>query len=867
MAEVVQIISKLSVDASGVYSEIDKVNAKYGQSTEALRNQQKELDKLLREEAGLQAQRAKTNNPTIIAQFNNELKKTQQQIDATKKSMKGLETETEKTGAKAKEAGAGIGNAFDGTTKRAQTLKQELKSLQNELETTDDPERFQELVEQTGALKDRIKDAAEATNAFANESKATTAKNLFGSIVGDIANLDFKGAADKAKQFGRVMSSITLKETTDGIKGLATTLGNVGKALIANPFFLLVAAIAAVGLALKGFYDSMDAGNKTLAENEENLKGVTEATRDLERANRDLQLQNEVAAGKVSETDGKLLEAYNKFNDKFVDVQKERLKVVKDFNEKIEAEREEDGFALTKSIFEALGGETDLTRKQKEGLLDIEKTYNEQEEALRATYRLEKDAALIEAQKAEKKKKDEANKKALDDARAQQKKLRELEISNIGDDVARARAVATEKYNNEFVLAKGNKALIAELARQLDKELKKIDDDEIKRKDEIRKKAEADYLAQYEKDLALIVAAEDARKAALLSSEDEEERHQAALLDIKTKGNKDAEIILLTNEIRAAKERLALLKTFGEDYADEVVAQANKVEELEAKKNERLKDLDNERKIQIVESTKQLVDEVLKATKQILASEQKRVESQISLQEKRLEKIRAIAENGNAQLLQLEQDRLDALTKQREKYVRAQQTLASIELIANTAVTISKAASQGGAAAAVTIAAALIALVAGLASARSIASQAAFFKGGESDGYTGNGNIHSESNALGKKPYIYHKKEFIFNNEKTSKYIDIFRGVHKGEIDLNKMKAQSDLFQALRLNNIDTSRDVYLRSLPSQTNEILSLKSSLQSVVEAINSQERTKVIIDDNGIAAIATRFERNKKRINSIS
>jgi hypothetical protein len=867
MAEVVQIISKLSVDASAVYSELDKVNAKYGQSTEAIRKQQKELDDLTRFEAGLQAQRAKTNNPSVIAQFNKEIEKTRTQIDATTKSMKGLETEAAKTTTQGASGANKIGEAFDGTTQKALTLKQELKSLQTQLQNTSDPEEFARLSEEAGILQSKLNDVSAATKAFASESKASKAKNLFGQITGDIANLDFKGAADKAKQFGKVMSSITLKETISGIKGLGSTIASVGKALLTNPFFLLVGAIAAVGFALKDFYDSMSAGSETLKENEENLKAVSEATRDLERANRDLALQNEVAAGRVAETDGKLIAAYDKFNDQFVDIQKERLQVVKDFNEKIEAEREESGFALTESIFEALGGETELTRRQKEGLADIEKKFNEQELALKQQYRLEKDAVLIEEQKAEKKKKDEANKKALEAAALQRKKLRELEISNIGDEVEKARAIATEKYNNEFVLAKGNKALIEELRRQLDKELKKIDDDEAKRKADIKKKAEEEFEAQYQKDLAAIVAAEDARKASLLSQEDEEERHQAALLEIKTTGQKNADIILLTNEIRAAKERLELLKTFGEDYKDEVIAQANKVEELEAKKNARLKDLDKERKIEILESTKQLVDEVLKATKQILASEQDRIEGQISLQEKRLEKIRAIAENGNAQLLQLEQDRLDALTKQREKYVRAQQTLASIELIANTAVTISKAASQGGAAAAVTIAAALIALVAGLASARSIASQAAFFKGGESDGYTGDGNIHSESKTLGGKPYIYHKKEFIFNNEKTSKYIDIFRKVHKGEIDLNKMKFQADMFETLRMNNIDTSRDVHFRSLPSQSNEIASLKSSLHNVVEAINSQERMKVIIDDNGIAVIASKFQRNKQRINSIS
>ena len=107
------------------------------------------------------------------------------------------------------------------------------------------------------------------------------------------------------------------------------------------------------------------------------------------------------------------------------------------------------------------------------------------------------------------------------------------------------------------------------------------------------------------------------------------------------------------------------------------------------------------------------------------------------------------------------------MNKKRENYVRQQQALAVLELVANTSVAVSKAASQTGVAAGVGIAAALLALVAGLASARAIASQAAFYDGG----YTGDGNPREESNTIGgrraNRNYVWHKGEFVMDHKKT----------------------------------------------------------------------------------------------------
>ncbi|GAB2865965.1 coiled-coil domain-containing protein [Hymenobacter ruber] len=57
-----------------------------------------------------------------------------------------------------------------------------------------------------------------------------------------------------------------------------------------------------------------------------------------------------------------------------------------------------------------------------------------------------------------------------------------------------------------------------------------------------------------------------------------------------------------------------------------------------------------------------------------------------------------------------------------------------------------------------------------------------FFKGGlGSTGYTGDGNPHEESQALGRKDYTYHKREFIANHELTDQYYkSLFAPLHAG---------------------------------------------------------------------------------------
>jgi hypothetical protein len=250
-----------------------------------------------------------------------------------------------------------------------------------------------------------------------------------------------------------------------------------------------------------------------------------------------------------------------------------------------------------------------------------------------------------------------------------------------------------------------------------------------------------------------------------------------------------------------------------------------------------------------------LLKAVIDATQQMLAIKIKEIDVLISNQERQVDKYKDLADKGNAQQLELEQERLDKLNKQREKYVRQQQGLAAIELVANTAIAVSKAAAQGGVAAGVTIAAALIALIAGLASARSIASQAAYYEGG----YTGDGNPRDESMAVGKRPYTYHKAEFVMDHKKTRQFRDIFEDIHGGKINLNEWKHKVQMFDSMGGMAFNTSNPYTMNPQINNIIELKSLEGKLDNLNQSFKSL-RLGLNVDEDGFTTfVSKRIERN--------
>jgi hypothetical protein len=238
------------------------------------------------------------------------------------------------------------------------------------------------------------------------------------------------------------------------------------------------------------------------------------------------------------------------------------------------------------------------------------------------------------------------------------------------------------------------------------------------------------------------------------------------------------------------------------------------------------------RKKQIEDAQQQLIDATKAAVNQFIDAQIQQTDALIDQQQKRVDAARDIAENGNAELLELEQKRLDDLTRQRQKYVEAQQALTLIEIAANSALAIAKAAAAGnGVATALTVAAAVVALAAGFAQARAQAQAAASFAVG---GYTGDGGKYQTAG-------IVHKGEFVITKEKTQKYRPILEAIHAGRNPM-LVKGFSDGMMAVQNK---------------------SMESKLERIEKAIKGQRGLELSIDERGINGIVSRLSYKQQRI----
>lgn len=325
----------------------------------------------------------------------------------------------------------------------------------------------------------------------------------------------------------------------------------------------------------------------------------------------------------------------------------------------------------------------------------------------------------------------------------------------------------------------------------------------------------------------------------------EAQRNQVALAQIYEEG----EIRILDIKIAFAKARLEILKESGKLESDEYQRQLNALEELEAQKsvavqksNEEQAASDQAKKDIILDGIQEVLDAAIFAANSMIQIKLDEVQQLINLQQQRVQEAQEIADQGNAEVLEAEEERLNQLNKQREEFVRKQQALAAVQLIAESALAIAKAAAAGGPAAPFTIAATIIALAAGLAQARALASQAAFYEGG----YTGDGNPRDASLALGPKPYTYHKGEYVMDHVVTGigKNREIFDWILGGRVDLAEAFNQRNVIIA-------------------QSGGISEAK--MDELIAVVKNKPVSSLSLDKRGVVKIVTDAAKKSNRIKS--
>lgn len=187
-------------------------------------------------------------------------------------------------------------NAIDRGAKSTASLRGQVKALNQELATMDpNSEKFQELAAKAGGLKDQLNDASEAVRANAGPAFETLGNNA-SLLTQRLGNLDFEGVSQSVKGMAGSISKVSFKELIGGIKGFGASLQALGKALLANPIFLLVAALVAIGAAIKGLLDEqrnqVDKANEAIDKSNEK-RHLAEKKR-LAEAGGDVQKQYEL---------------------------------------------------------------------------------------------------------------------------------------------------------------------------------------------------------------------------------------------------------------------------------------------------------------------------------------------------------------------------------------------------------------------------------------------------------------------------------------------------------------------------------------------------------------------------------------------
>jgi len=191
-----------------------------------------------------------------------------------------------------------VNDSTEQLEKSTKTLAQQYKALKKEQDQYNPgTEKFNQLSQKMGELKDRMNDAAEAVKG--NTGPAIEGmSNTFGIMGDQLSNLDFEGLTQSLQTFSGNLARVDTKALAGGFKAAfqagVSGLKALGKAVLANPIFLLVGVIVAVIAYWEELSDFVTGKSKML----ENLKAQAETLKAQEQAlTRELALQKALGAG------------------------------------------------------------------------------------------------------------------------------------------------------------------------------------------------------------------------------------------------------------------------------------------------------------------------------------------------------------------------------------------------------------------------------------------------------------------------------------------------------------------------------------------------------------------------------------------
>lgn len=269
---------------------------------------------------------------------------------------------------------------------------------------------------------------------------------------------------------------------------------------------------------------------------------------------------------------------------------------------------------------------------------------------------------------------------------------------------------------------------------------------------------------------------------------------------------------------------------------------------------------------EIIEETSKLVQQVSDAVFDVLNTQLdtyiSNLDKAVDRSKSTLDEIRNNSENFNARQLEMERDRLEQLQEERRKAVEKEKALALIQLTINSTLAIAKSAAEGGLAAPFTIAATIIALIAGFATARAAAGSA-FYEGTE---YLQRGNNPKGRDQI---PIMANEGEAIIPTDTTKYYRAAVSAIYNRSVPANAM---NDFVKNYKSGNMPKMSDpVFLSDFgvrPILINAVGN-NSGLERRLESIESalldlpkyMPQTTVTANANGIFKIVERRQKAKE------
>lgn len=860
-------IFRLKADTDSIIKGLQQVKGVYKELTEEQVKQVAELTILEQKEKELLAARNKSANPSTIIKYNKELNDTVKQIGALKEATDRLGASNVRVKNEIEAVSIATKNAFNGTQVNAvKNAKVQFDSLGNSV--------------------NQISRELPAFAVSANVGFLAISNNL----------PIFFDALEKVKKENAALAAQGQK-TTSVMSQLGSALFSVGSILSIGVTLLTLygAKLLEAGAELIKGTDALNLNTEAMELNNKAIENSIKNQEDLIALREKNYIQTLNDTKKISDVEKKFIEALEDFDKRKIEIEKRRSKdniaiaeaQLRAGDKEVEIIQKVEGNKLrilNKSTGESIKlnkdgtaivldavrsyGEANVSLNEKLVAKNIDlrsKQYNQElrdlelfyESTVKAISSGEGKAAKAKKQKVERTVdlSDRIRQLQIDDIKVEQERERQqaqFDTKRAIRDLAGIKAGASQKKELEI----GLKNDLINKLEAIDKKYRdKQDEDARKQASETGEALNAIIEDNATTEIFLL----EKKISKLKAQNKKANEDEIKALKVQVYEKKKLLLDLQESEAIANLKQDENGKTNQAERLQIETEYANKRKKLEFdlldSVTEKSKKSNKERMMDNVKYFADLLKALIDATQQMLAIKIRETDVLIENQERRVQAAKDIADRGNAELLELEQKRLDDLNKQREKYVRQQQGLAAIELVANTAIAVSKAAAQGGVAAGVTIAAALIALIAGLASARSIASQAAYYEGG----YTGDGNPRDESMAVGNRPYTYHKAEFVMDHKKTRQFRDIFEDIHGGKINLKEWKHKVQMFDSMGGMAFNTSNPYTMNPQINNIIELKSLEVKLDNLNQSFKSL-RLGLNVDEDGFTTfVSKRIERN--------